>query len=157
VPATGLSPALARAAESHARRLLEHFAYVGVLALELFEAGGTLYANEIAPRVHNSGHWTIEGARTSQFGNHLRAILGLPLGPTEALGPSAMLNLVGSIPDAAGVLAVPDAHLHVYGKEPRAGRKLGHVTVRARTEPELEAKLQALQALRGFSQEEVVE
>ena len=115
-------------AENHATRLLDELGYVGVLALELFDVGGTLLANELAPRVHNTGHWTIEGAVTSQFENHLRAILGWPLGPTTSR-PSVLFNLIGDVPAAHDVLAVPGAHLHLYGKEPRAGRKLGHVTL----------------------------
>jgi 5-(carboxyamino)imidazole ribonucleotide synthase len=130
-PAPDVSEALQRAASQHIEKLLAHLDYVGVLALELFQKGEQLIANEIAPRVHNTGHWTIEGARTSQFENHLRAILDLPLGATEALSPCAMLNLIGDAPDASAVLAVPDAHLHWYGKTPRAGRKVGHITVRA--------------------------
>jgi 5-(carboxyamino)imidazole ribonucleotide synthase len=130
-PAPGLPPRLRDAAEDHARRLLDALGYVGVLALELFEIDGRLVANEMAPRVHNSGHWTIEGAETSQFENHLRAVLGLPLGPTAARGHVVMLNLIGTTPDPAAVLAVPGAHLHLYGKAPRPGRKVGHVTVRA--------------------------
>jgi 5-(carboxyamino)imidazole ribonucleotide synthase len=118
-----------REAERIAARLLDALDYVGVLAVELFEVGGRLLANEFAPRVHNSGHWTIDGAVTSQFENHLRAILGLPLGETRALGSSAMVNLVGSLPPLARLLAVPGAHVHLYGKEPRPGRKLGHVTL----------------------------
>jgi 5-(carboxyamino)imidazole ribonucleotide synthase len=110
-----------------------------VLALELFDVGGTLLANELAPRVHNTGHWTIEGAATSQFENHLRAILGLPLGSTEAR-PSFLVNLIGTVPPAEDVLAIPGAHLHLYGKEPRPGRKLGHVTLVDPT-PETEAAL----------------
>ncbi|HXF98888.1 MAG TPA: 5-(carboxyamino)imidazole ribonucleotide synthase [Gaiellaceae bacterium] len=116
-------------AEAFARRLLDELGYVGVLALELFEAGGRLLANELAPRVHNSGHWTIEGALTSQFENHVRAILGLPLGATAARGRSVMVNLVGSLPPLERLLAVPGAHVHLYGKTPRPGRKLGHVTL----------------------------
>jgi 5-(carboxyamino)imidazole ribonucleotide synthase len=115
-------------AEEYATRLLDELGYVGVLALELFDVGGRLLANEFAPRVHNTGHWTIEGAATSQFENHLRAVLGLPLGPTESR-PSVMVNLIGDVPPPADVLAVPGAHLHLYGKEPRPGRKLGHVTL----------------------------
>lgn len=130
-PAPGVTPQLQRAAAQHVERLLSHLDYVGVLALELFQVEGGLLANEIAPRVHNSGHWSIEGAHTSQFENHLRAILGWPLGSTEALSPCAMLNVIGVAPDPAAVLAVPDAHLHWYGKEPRPERKVGHVTVRA--------------------------
>jgi 5-(carboxyamino)imidazole ribonucleotide synthase len=115
-------------AQGYARRLLEELDYVGVLTLELFEVDGELLANEFAPRVHNSGHWTIDGAVTSQFENHLRAILGWPLGSTAALGPCAMVNLVGSIPPVERLLALPGAHVHLYGKEPRPVRKVGHVT-----------------------------
>ncbi len=115
-------------AEEYAGALLDALGYVGVLALELFDVGGRLLANEFAPRVHNTGHWTIEGAATSQFENHLRAVLGLPLGPTESR-PSVMVNLIGATPPAAEVLAIPGAHLHLYGKEPRPGRKLGHITL----------------------------
>jgi 5-(carboxyamino)imidazole ribonucleotide synthase len=118
----------ARAA-AYLRRLLEHFRYAGILTIEFFVRRGRLIANEIAPRVHNSGHWTIEGAATSQFENHLRAILDLPLGDTRALGHSAMINLIGEIPPRARLLAVPGLHLHDYGKQPRPGRKVGHVTL----------------------------
>ena len=117
------------AAERIAAKLLDDLDYVGVLAVELFDVGGELLANEFAPRVHNSGHWTIDGAETSQFENHLRAILGLPLGSTAAQGEAVMVNLVGSLPPLEHLLAVPGAHVHVYGKEPRPGRKLGHVTL----------------------------
>jgi 5-(carboxyamino)imidazole ribonucleotide synthase len=103
-----------------------------VLALELFDVGGTLLANEFAPRVHNTGHWTIEGAATSQFENHLRAILGLPLGSTESR-PSRCSNLIGSVPTSE-TCSRPRRHLHLYGKEPRPGRKLGHVTLVEPTE-----------------------
>jgi 5-(carboxyamino)imidazole ribonucleotide synthase len=116
-------------AREYSQRLLDAMDYYGVLALELFDCDGRLYANEMAPRVHNSGHWTIEGAVTSQFENHVRAILGLPLGSTAMRGPSHMLNLVGTMPDRAQVLALAGAHLHDYGKSARHGRKLGHVTV----------------------------
>jgi 5-(carboxyamino)imidazole ribonucleotide synthase len=116
-------------AEELARRLLDELGYVGVLALELFEADGGLLANEFAPRVHNTGHWTIDGSVTSQFENHLRAILGLPLGPTEAIGPSVMVNLVGGSPPLEQLLGLGGAHPHLYGKEPRRGRKIGHVTL----------------------------
>jgi 5-(carboxyamino)imidazole ribonucleotide synthase len=115
-------------AEEYGTRLLDALGYVGVLALELFDVGGKLLANEFAPRVHNTGHWTIEGAATSQFENHLRAILGLPLGSTESR-PSLLVNLIGALPPQRDVLAIPGAHLHVYGKEPRPGRKVGHVTL----------------------------
>jgi 5-(carboxyamino)imidazole ribonucleotide synthase len=115
-------------AEEYATKLLDELGYVGVLALELFDVGGRLLANEFAPRVHNTGHWTIEGAATSQFENHLRAVLGLPLGSTESRR-SMMVNLIGSAPAARDLLRVDGAHLHLYGKAPRRGRKLGHVTL----------------------------
>ena len=126
-----LQVALADAAIGHARRIAEALDYVGVFALELFIMDGQLMANEIAPRVHNSGHWTIEGAETSQFENHLRAVLGLPLGDTSMIGHACMLNWIGQLPDAHGVLAEPCGHWHDYGKEPRVGRKVGHATFRA--------------------------
>ena len=110
-------------------RLLDELGYVGVLALELFDVEGRLLANEFAPRVHNTGHWTIDGAVTSQFENHLRAILGLPLGSTEAVAASVMVNLIGGAPPPEQLLRLPGAHLHLYGKEPRPGRKLGHLTL----------------------------
>jgi 5-(carboxyamino)imidazole ribonucleotide synthase len=116
-------------AEELAEAVLAELDYVGVLAIELFEHEGRLLANELAPRVHNSGHWTIDGAVTSQFENHLRAILALPLGPTEARAPAAMVNLIGTVPPLEQLLSVPGAHVHLYGKEPRPGRKLGHVTL----------------------------
>jgi 5-(carboxyamino)imidazole ribonucleotide synthase len=122
--------ALQALAERHARAVMERLGHVGVLAIELFVVGETLLGNEMAPRVHNSGHWTIEGAETSQFENHLRAICGMPLGSTAARGHSAMINLIGKEPDPAAVLAIADTHLHRYGKAARPGRKLGHVTVR---------------------------
>ena len=136
-------------AERYVQRLLEHLEYVGVLALELFEVNGELWANEFAPRVHNSGHWTIEGAHTSQFENHVRAVLGLPLGSTASLAPCAMLNLIGGIPPVEKMLELPYAHVHVYGKQPRRGRKLGHLTLRApddRTLADLLVKARALVA-----------
>ena len=122
---------LVEAAYAHARRLAESLDYVGVFALELVYRDGELLANEMAPRVHNSGHWTIEGAETSQFQNHLRAVLGLPLGETRTLGHACMLNWIGEMPDAASVLQEAGGHWHDYGKEPRAGRKVGHATLRA--------------------------
>jgi 5-(carboxyamino)imidazole ribonucleotide synthase len=131
-------------AEAHARAVLEHLGYVGVLAIELFDVDGELLGNEMAPRVHNSGHWTIEGAVTSQFEQHLRAVCGLPLGDASARGVSAMVNLVGALPTTADVLAVPGAHLHRYGKEPRPARKVGHVTIVADDADELEDRLTRL-------------
>ena len=122
--------------------MAESLDYVGVFALELFCHGGELLANELAPRVHNSGHWTIEGAETSQFENHLRAVLGLALGDTHMLGHACMLNWIGEMPDAGAVLREPGGHWHDYGKSPRAGRKVGHATLRSDSP---EALAQALQ------------
>lgn len=118
-------------AEDYVSRLLASLDYVGVIALELFEVDGHLLANEFAPRVHNSGHWTIEGAETSQFENHLRAILDWPLGSTAAVGQAAMVNFIGGLPKVEEVLAIPDVHAHWYGKDPRKGRKVAHATVRS--------------------------
>jgi 5-(carboxyamino)imidazole ribonucleotide synthase len=140
-PAPQLDRAVQQVAEDVARRVFDALQYVGVVAIEFFEHEGRLLANEMAPRVHNSGHWTIEGAVTSQFENHLRAVVGLPLGSTSAIGCSAMLNLIGDVPDPAEVLAVRDAHLHLYGKSARAGRKLGHVTLRASSPEQLASRL----------------
>lgn len=124
-------------AEAAIRPLLERLNYVGVLALELFEAKGQLLANEFAPRVHNSGHWTQNGTACSQFENHVRAVCGLPLGDTSARGSSAMYNCIGQMPDPARVLAIPGAHLHDYGKAPRPGRKLGHVNLNCESPEQL--------------------
>jgi 5-(carboxyamino)imidazole ribonucleotide synthase len=143
-PAPSSSASLQQRGEALAARLLDDLDHVGVLAVELFEVHGELLANEIAPRVHNSGHWTIEGAATSQFENHLRAVLGWPLGATASRGASAMVNCIGVMPSPDDVLAVPGAHLHDYGKAPRRGRKLGHVTVVADDHDELAQRLDAL-------------
>ncbi len=145
-PAPRVAETLQRDAESAASRVLEALDYVGVLAIELFECDGRLLVNEMAPRVHNSGHWTIEGAITSQFENHLRAVSGLPLGDTGALGFSAMLNLIGELPDSNELLSIPGAHLHLYGKSLRPGRKVGHVTLRADSNEQLEQRLRQLPA-----------
>ena len=145
-PAPQLDPAIQRVAEDAAQRVFQALEYVGVLAIEFFDHEGRLLANEMAPRVHNSGHWTIEGAVTNQFENHLRAVMGLPLGSTDVIGSSAMLNLIGDVPDSAEVLAVRDAHLHLYGKTPRPGRKLGHITLRAASSEALAAQLAELPA-----------
>lgn len=115
-------------AEGYAKGILEELDYVGVMALELFDTGDELLANEMAPRVHNSGHWSIEGAETSQFENHMRAVANLPLGSTAAKGYAKMVNFIGEVPPAAEVLAEANAHLHDYNKEFKAGRKVGHVT-----------------------------
>ncbi len=136
------SDALRATAIGYAKALAEALDYVGVFALELFCKGDVLLANELAPRVHNSGHWTIEGAETSQFQNHLRAVLGLPLGSTRCVGTTCMLNWIGAMPDAAPVLREAGGHWHDYGKAPRVGRKVGHATLRADAKEELAASLQ---------------
>ena len=151
-PAPNLSDDLQRSAEEYAQRVLRALDYVGVLAIEFFQENGRLCANEMAPRVHNSGHWTIEGAETSQFENHLRAILGMPLGSAKAVGYSAMVNLIGSIPDRRAVLAIRDAHLHLYGKSPRPGRKLGHITLNCLEEDVLRKQLEELQAIVSYGE-----
>jgi len=135
---------LSAVAFAHARAVAEKLDYVGVFALELFVVNGKLLGNEMAPRVHNSGHWTIEGAACSQFENHVRAVLGLPLGDTAALGSSAMFNWIGTLPDARPVLAESRAHWHDYGKSSRAGRKVGHATLCAADNVELSARLARL-------------
>ena len=151
------------AAVRHARAIAEQLDYVGVFALELFVGRrgdpATLHAdsvhvpqlrgNEMAPRVHNSGHWTIEGAVTSQFENHVRAVLGLPLGDTAARFPSCMLNWIGELPDREALLAIPGAHWHDYGKAPRPGRKVGHATVCAPDRATLAERLQRVGEVLG--------
>lgn len=139
--------ALQKQAESYISTLMETLDYVGVLALELFDVDGTLIANEFAPRVHNSGHWTIEGAETSQFENHLRAILDQPLGATTPVGKAAMVNFIGGLPTSDDVLKIPHAHLHLYDKAPRKGRKVAHATVRAQNPAQLSDRVRALAAL----------
>jgi len=140
-PAPGLTDGLQEQAQACIAAALNELDYVGVMAIELFEVEGRLLVNEMAPRVHNSGHWTIEGAETSQFENHLRAVAGLPLGSTECHGYAMMLNLIGSVPDPNDVLVTDGLHLHLYGKEPRPGRKLGHVTICAPDAATLELRL----------------
>ena len=134
-------------AEAYISRLMAALDYVGVLALELFEVNGELIANEFAPRVHNSGHWTIEGAETSQFENHLRAILDLPLGATTAVGKAAMVNFIGGLPVTEELLAIPHAHLHLYDKAPRKGRKVAHATIRTETTEQLNELVMQVSAL----------
>lgn len=136
-------------AEDYTRKLLEHFNYVGVIAVEYFQQGESLLANEFAPRVHNSGHWTIEAAECSQFENHARAVAGLPLGDTSPLGLGAMVNLIGEVPECEQILAIENAHAHLYGKASRPGRKVGHVGIRAHTEAEREAAIAAASQLSG--------
>ena len=134
-------------AENYAERVLDKLDYVGVLAFEFFEVDGGLKANEIAPRVHNSGHWTIEGAECSQFENHLRAITGLPLGATCRIGESAMVNFIGEVPAMARLTAIADCHPHHYGKAFKPGRKVGHATLRSADPARLRAGIAAVQAL----------
>lgn len=122
-----ISPELQKQAEEYAELVMNKLNYVGVLTIEFFERDGRLLANEMAPRVHNSGHWTIEGSITSQFENHIRAVVDAPLGSTSPLGVCGMVNLVGTIPNVEFILKVEGAHLHLYDKTPRAKRKLGHI------------------------------
>src|SRR5690554_2447125 len=143
----GTNHPLQALAEDYVTRVLEKLDYVGVLAFEFFEVDGGLKANEIAPRVHNSGHWTIEGAECSQFENHLRAVAGLPLGSTASVEHSAMLNFIGSVPEASKVLSIADCHLHDYSKAPKAGRKVGHATLRSATAQRLQQQIVELEAL----------
>lgn len=140
---------LQRRATDLARTLAERLEYVGVFALELFVKDGQLLGNEMAPRVHNSGHWTIEGAHTSQFENHVRAVLGMPLGDTGARGLSCMFNWIGDLPDPAPVLTTTDAHWHDYGKQARPGRKVGHATVCAPDEGALAGRVAHVAGLLG--------
>jgi 5-(carboxyamino)imidazole ribonucleotide synthase len=143
-PAT-VAPELAALALHKAQALAEKLDYVGVFALELFEHAGHLLGNEMAPRVHNSGHWTIEGAVTSQFENHVRAVLGLPLGATTLRAPSVMFNWIDALPEpVTGALALSDVHWHDYGKDPRPGRKVGHATIACADSVQLLARAQAL-------------
>lgn len=145
-----VTPAEIKQAHAYITAMLERLNYVGVITLELFDLGDKLIANEFAPRVHNSGHWTIECAQTSQFENHVRAVLGLPLGSTELVSDFQMFNLVGTFPTPEAVLNIPGAHLHLYGKSPRAGRKIGHITVSGKSESELTARAQAIRAIWGY-------
>jgi len=149
-PAPSVTAQFQAAAERLIGKLLDELEYVGVLAVELFDVHGELLVNELAPRVHNSGHWTIEGAVTSQFENHLRAILGWPLGSTAAIGVNAMVNCVGDLPAPDAVLAIPGAHFHDYAKAPRPDRKVGHVTITATDADELRARVARLAGLPGM-------
>ena len=134
-------------AETYARRVLEDLEYVGVLGFEFFVGSNGLIANEIAPRVHNTGHWTIEGAVCSQFENHLRAILDLPLGDTALRGASAMLNFISELPARGDALKVRNLYFHGYGKDARKGRKVGHATLVVASEGERDIRLSELLAL----------
>ena len=152
-PAPDLDPALQERAEAYATRVMEDLDYVGVLTIELFQVGDRLLANEMAPRVHNSGHWSIEGAETSQFENHVRAVLGLPLGSTGMRGHAAMVNLIGAVPETGDVIRHPHVHLHLYRKEPRPGRKVGHMTVRHDDPAVVRETVDALRELDGARRE----
>mgnify|MGYP001170276033 CR=1 FL=1 len=129
-------------AAKYVNQLLEHLDYVGVLALELFVKDGNLYANEFAPRVHNSGHWSIEGSETSQFENHIRAVCGLPLGSVSSKGYAGMINLIGKITNNTKKLNI--GKFYDYGKIPREGRKLGHITVISKTQNERDKLLESI-------------
>jgi len=138
------NPEITNLAQVYHAKLAAELNYVGVLALELFVVGDELVANEFAPRVHNSGHWTIEGATTSQFENHLRAIASMPLGDPSAIACVAMENLIGALPVNLQRLRDAGYYVHEYGKPPRPDRKLGHITLLAGDEESREQKLQAL-------------
>lgn len=145
-PAQSISPEVQKTAEHYMQTLLDEMNHIGVLTIELFETDNGLIVNEMAPRVHNSGHWSIEGANTSQFENHIRAITGQPLGdttPTHSF--SAMINIIGRIGDTDTVLNMPNAHLHLYDKVERTDRKLGHINITADSEQELNRSIQQLQ------------
>jgi 5-(carboxyamino)imidazole ribonucleotide synthase len=142
-----VSSSLQQQAEEYARAVMNALNYVGVLTIEFFEKDGQLLANEMAPRVHNSGHWTIDGAVTSQFENQLRAVTDAPLGSTNPLGACAMVNLIGTIPDVKSVLKIEGAHLHLYDKSPRPKRKLGHITFVEKDVATLHKKLDQLKEL----------
>jgi len=146
-PAPVVSESLQQKAEDYLLRLMEQLEYVGVLTLELFQEGDELLANEMAPRVHNSGHWTLDGAACSQFENHLRAVCGYPLGSTEVRGHAGMLNLVGTLPPIERLLEFPGVRVHLYGKAPRPGRKLGHVNVIGEDPAAVRELLERLEAI----------
>ncbi|MGQ0587033.1 MAG: 5-(carboxyamino)imidazole ribonucleotide synthase [Gammaproteobacteria bacterium] len=138
---------LQKAAERATRAVMRKLDYVGVLAFEFFVAKGKLLGNEIAPRVHNSGHWTLDGAVCSQFENHLRAIAGLPLGSTAMRGPCAMVNFIGSVPELSKLARIPGLHVHLYGKAAKPARKIGHANITAGRPAELKSALEKLEKL----------
>jgi len=141
-PATNVKTEIAEQATQYIKELMHELGHVGILTLELFETENGPMANEMAPRVHNSGHWSIEGAPCSQFENHLRAVSGLPLGNTEANRPTCMINIIAEKGDINSIMTLPYAHVHLYGKEERPGRKLGHITVQADNMEELKWRVQ---------------
>jgi len=155
--AGGLNDQIQAAAEKVGRRLLQHFDYVGIMTVEFFVRDGTLLVNEIAPRVHNSGHWTIDGSTTSQFDNHIRAITGLPLGSTAQTNHALMFNWLGELPDRDALLEVEGLHWHDYGKSPRPGRKLGHATVTAPDAASLQQRANQVANLLGSDWQSQVE
>lgn len=146
-PAPNITPQLEQAAQKHVADLMHHLDHVGVFTVEFFEHNNQLIANETACRVHNTGHWTIEGARTSQFENHVRAITGQQPGDTSPIGPTIMLNLIGIAPSTHSLEQIPGATVHLYGKQPRPGRKLGHVTLRIDDDNQRRAAFEQLTAL----------
>jgi len=148
--ARNVSDSLQQQAKEYAKRVMSALDYVGVLTIEFFEKDGQLLANEMAPRVHNSGHWTIEGAITSQFENQVRAVTDAPLGSTSLLGVSAMVNLVGTLPDETSILKIEGAHLHLYDKTPRPKRKLGHITLVEKDVETLNKKLDMIRTVYDF-------
>lgn len=136
-PAPHLDPDTEKLAHDYIRDLIHELGHVGALTLELFETEDGLVANEMAPRVHNSGHWSIEGATSSQFENHLRAVCSMPLGDTQAHQPTCMINIISEKGDIESIMKLPYANVHLYGKSERPGRKLGHITVSADSYEEL--------------------
>jgi len=145
-----VSVSLQRQAEEYAKKVMSALEYAGVLTIEFFEKDGQLLANEMAPRVHNSGHWTIEGAITSQFENQIRAVTDAPLGSTNPLGACAMVNLVGTLPDETSILKIEGAHLHLYDKAPRPKRKIGHITLVEKDVETLDKKLDMIRTVYDF-------
>jgi 5-(carboxyamino)imidazole ribonucleotide synthase len=145
VPAANLSNDKQQQATDYITTLLDSLNHVGVLTLELFDTENGLIANEMAPRVHNSGHWTIEGTPSSQFENHVRAICGMPLGCTDSRpNHAAMINIIGKHGDREKVLSMPNGFLHTYSKTERLNRKIGHINLMANTREELEASIKEL-------------
>lgn len=141
--------ALQQEAARQMRAMLEHFDYTGVLTIEFFLLDGELLVNEFAPRVHNSGHWTIDGATCSQFENHVRAITGLPLGKTDMAAHSLMFNWIGEMPDRNRAMMLPGLHWHDYGKAPKPGRKIGHATLTADSREALQTQAVDLAQMAG--------
>lgn len=142
-PAPEISSQQQGVLEDYARRIMATMGYIGVLAIECFQAGDKMIVNEIAPRVHNSGHWTSNGSITCQFENHLRAVAGLPLGATDSIGHTAMVNLLGVDAPPLGLLSSRSA-LHWYNKTSRPGRKVGHINLHNASLPALQGDIHAL-------------